>query len=120
MAKAKISSDKFLNRELSWIEFNARVLSEGLRSDVPLLERLMFLSIVTSNFNEFFQVRVASIKRLLKNAPGVKDISGLTPKQQLRAISERAHEVMSEQQECLKNQILPLLAKEGLDRKSVV
>lgn len=47
MAKAKISSDKFLNRELSWIEFNARVLSEGLRSDVPLLERLMFLSIVT-------------------------------------------------------------------------
>ena len=113
MATAKISSDKFLNRELSWIEFNARVLHEGLRSDIPLLERLTFLSIVTSNFNEFFQVRVASIKRLLKNTPGAKDSSGLSPKQQLRAISERAHEVMGEQQECLKNQILPLLAKEG-------
>lgn len=113
--KTKITEtkDTFLNRELSWIEFNARVLHEGLRSDIPLLERITFLSIVTSNFNEFFQVRVASIKRLLKTAPTSKDISGLTPKQQIKAISARAHEVMAKQQECLKTQIIPQLAKEG-------
>ncbi|MBQ7620220.1 MAG: hypothetical protein IJS51_08840, partial [Treponema sp.] len=77
MAAAKTTGkDIFLNRELSWIEFNDRVLREGKRTDIPLLEQLTFLSIVTSNFNEFFQVRVASVKRLLKNAPGGKDISG--------------------------------------------
>lgn len=113
MATAKSVSDKFINRELSWIEFNARVLHEGLRRDIPLLERINFLSIVTSNFNEFFQVRVASVRRLLKRAPSSKDISGLTPKQQLKAISVRAHEVMEQQQECLKKEIIPALAKEG-------
>ena len=113
VSKKQSTGDKFLNRELSWIEFNARVLREGLRSDIPLLEQLMFLSIVTSNFNEFFQVRVASVKRLLKNAPGGKDISGRTPKQQLKDISARAREVMSEQQDALKKKIVPALAKEG-------
>lgn len=111
--KKQTTDDKFLNRELSWIEFNARVLREGLRDDIPLLEQLTFLSIVTSNFNEFFQVRVASVKRLLKNAPGGKDISGRTPKQQLKDISARAREVMSEQQDALKKKIVPALAREG-------
>ncbi len=110
--------DKFLNRELSWIEFNARVLHEGLRHDIPLLERVNFLSIVTSNFNEFFQVRVGSLKRLLKSKSVAKDISGLTPKQQLKAISLRAHEVMAAQQECLKKEIVPALAKEGFVYKT--
>ncbi len=109
----KIQADKFLNRELSWIEFNGRVLREGLRSDIPLLEQLNFLSIVTSNFNEFFQVRVASVRRLLKNAPGGKDISGRTPKQQLKDICLRAREVMAQQQDALKKKIIPALAKEG-------
>ena len=69
----------YTNRELSWIEFNARVLYQACRQDLPLLERVQFLSIVTSNFNEFFQVRVASIKRMLKVDPRKKDISGYTP-----------------------------------------
>ena len=60
-----MSKNIFFNRELSWIEFNARVLNQATRKDLPLLDRIQFLSIVTSNFNEFFQVRVASIKRLL-------------------------------------------------------
>ena len=77
------------------------------------MEQLNFLSIVTSNFNEFFQVRVASVKRLFKNSPGGKDISGRTPKQQLKDISERAHQVMKEQQEALQKKIIPALAKEG-------
>ena len=118
MAQAKASAkttskDIFLNRELSWIEFNYRVLREGKRADIPLLEQLNFLSIVTSNFNEFFQVRVASVKRLLKNSPGGKDISGRTPKQQLKEISERARAVMGEQQEALQKRVIPALAKEG-------
>ena len=57
--------NRYFNRELSWLEFNARVLHQGLRKELPLLERLQFLSIVTSNFDEFFQVRVASVKRTL-------------------------------------------------------
>ena len=111
--KMQAQNDLFLNRELSWIEFNGRVLREGLRNDIPLLEQLNFLSIVTSNFNEFFQVRVASVKRLLKTSPGGKDISGRTPKQQLKDISERARAVMKEQQDALQKKIIPALAKEG-------
>ena len=64
-----MSENRFFNRELSWLEFNARVLHQGLRKELPLLERLQFLSIVTSNFDEFFQVRVASVKRTFFDKP---------------------------------------------------
>ena len=64
-----MSENKFINRELSWLEFNARVLKQGLRKELPLLERLQFLSIVSSNFDEFFQVRVAATKRMLESYP---------------------------------------------------
>jgi len=104
---------RFFNRELSWIEFNNRVLHQGLRKDLPLLERLQFLSIVTSNFDEFFQVRVASAKRALFENPDSADVSGLTPAMQLTSISARAHQLIKEQQFCLLNDILPELAKEG-------
>lgn len=107
--------NRFFNRELSWLEFNARVLNQGLRKDIPLLERLQFLSIVTSNFDEFFQVRVASVKRMLYENPEFVDISGLTPKTELTYISERAHQIIQTQQECLHNDILPQLSKRGLE-----
>ncbi len=106
--------NKFFNRELSWLEFNARVLYQGLRKELPLLERLQFLSIVTSNFDEFFQVRVASVKRQLFDNPEVTDISGLTPKMILTAISSRAHQIVRSQQDCLMKDILPELARKGL------
>ena len=108
-----METEKFFNRELSWIEFNARVLHEARRKDIPLLERLQYLSIVSSNFNEFFQVRVAAIKRLEMSTPKMQDSSGYTPKSLLRNISLRVHEIMNEQQNCLKNEILPELEKEG-------
>lgn len=106
--------DAFFNRELSWLEFNARVLYQGLRKELPLLERLQFLSIVTSNFDEFFQVRVASVKRTLFEMPDKVDVSGRTPEAVLGAISKRAHEIIRSQQDCLMNDVLPALSKKGL------
>ena len=109
-----MSENIFFNRELSWLEFNARVLKQGLRKELPLLERLQFLSIVSSNFDEFFQVRVAATKRMLESAPDLADASGLTPKMLLSSISARAHQIIRQQQECLVNDLLPALGKEGL------
>lgn len=102
---------RFFNRELSWIEFNGRVLHQALRKDLPLLERLQFLSIISSNFDEFFQVRVASEKRLQFTNPDQVDISGLTPELVLHQISARAHQIIRNQHECLKNDVLPELAR---------
>ena len=104
---------RYFNRELSWLEFNARVLFQGLRKELPLMERLQFLSIVTSNFDEFFQVRVASVKRALYQEPDHPDVSGLTPQLQLTSISARAHQIIREQQNCLMKDVLPELAKNG-------
>ena len=106
--------ERYFNRELSWLEFNARVLFQGLNKELPLLERLQFLSIVTSNFDEFFQVRVASLKRLLEENPTYVDVSGLSPQMVLTSISARAHQIIRTQQECLMADILPELAIEGL------
>ena len=105
--------NRFFNRELSWLEFNARVLFQALRKELPLLERLQFLSIVTSNFDEFFQVRVASVKRLLAEEPSSVDISGLTSQLVLTSISARAHQIIRTQHNCLMNDILPKLAEKG-------
>ena len=105
--------DRFFNRELSWLEFNARVLFQGLNKELPLLERLQFLSIVTSNFDEFFQVRVASVKRLLMENSNQMDASGLSPQMILTSISARAHQIVRSQQECLMTDILPSLAEKG-------
>ena len=106
--------NRFFNRELSWLEFNARVLHLALRKDLPLMERLQFLTIVTSNFDEFFQVRVAATKRMLDSDPDKADASGLTPQMVLNGISARAHQIIREQQNCLMNDILPSLADKGL------
>ena len=105
--------NRFFNRELSWLEFNARVLFQALRKELPLLERLQFLSIVTSNFDEFFQVRVASVKRLLAEDPSSVDVSGLTSQLVLTSISARAHQIIRTQHNCLMNDILPKLAEKG-------
>ncbi|NLK45800.1 MAG: polyphosphate kinase 1 [Treponema sp.] len=100
---------KFFNRELSWIEFNARVLSLAERQDVPLLERVKFLGIVSSNFDEFFMIRVAGLKRKQRKNPEWKDISDLTAAAQLKEISKRVHEIQKKQYNCFNNEILPSL-----------
>ncbi len=104
----------FFNRELSWIEFNARVLYEACRKELPLIERLKFIAIVSSNFDEFFQVRVAAIKRLESISPHHKDASGRTASQLLKEISTRCHQLIKVQHSCLATDVLPHLAQEGI------
>ncbi len=105
---------RLFNRELSWIEFNARVLDEALRDDVPLLERLRFLTIVSSNFDEFFMVRVASLKEECLRSPESCDTAGVPVRERLSRLSARVHELVNTQFRCLREEILPGLEREGL------
>ncbi|MCQ2575546.1 MAG: polyphosphate kinase 1 [Treponema sp.] len=109
-----MSENQFINRELSEIEFNARVLAQALRTDLPLLERLQYLAIVTSNFDEFFRVRVAAIKQMEASEPESKDSSGLTPSEALRKISARSHKIFEQQHNCLMNDLLPAIKNKNL------
>ncbi len=110
----KKGETRYFSRELSWIEFNARVLDEARQPSVPLLERLRFLTIVSSNFDEFFMVRVAALKAQCARDPETRDGSGMCPREQLERLSSRVHELVSIQYECLLGDILPGLAKEGV------
>ena len=101
----------YLNRELSWLDFNERVLEEAQDKTNPLMERLKFLSITASNLDEFFMVRVASLYRSENPTP---DASGLTPDAQLAAISRRIHEMMVRQYNCFTRSLLPAMEKEGI------
>ncbi|MDR1618024.1 MAG: polyphosphate kinase 1, partial [Treponema sp.] len=106
----------YFNRDLSWIDFNRRVLEEGLRRDLPPLERLSFLSIVSTNFDEFFMVRVAAMKRLAHSrGDGAADPSLLSPAEQLREVSRRTRSVMERQYHCLVHEVFPDLARGGLE-----
>jgi polyphosphate kinase len=110
----KREPELFLNRELSWLEFNARVLEEAGDATSPLLERLKFGCIVASNLDEFFMVRVAALKNALAEGDTAPDVAGLTPAQQLQRISERAHAMVDELYATLTGEILPPLAERGL------
>lgn len=105
---------RYFSRDLSWVDFNERVLEEGLRADLPLLERLKFLAIVSSNFDEFFMVRVAALKRAARSG-GQADPSGLGPDDQLRAIARKVRGLMERQYACFTEELLPALAAEGLE-----
>jgi polyphosphate kinase len=88
---------RFLNRELSWLEFNQRVLDEARDEGLPLLERLKFLAITASNLDEFFMVRVGGLRLLVEQGITTPDPSGMSPAQQLAAISQRAHQMVPKQ-----------------------
>lgn len=85
------AADLFLNRELSLLEFNRRVLEQARDERVPLLERLKFLCISSSNLDEFFEIRVAGLQQLAELNPSQRGPDGLTPAENLAAISQRAH-----------------------------
>ena len=107
------SPDLYINRELSWLEFNHRVLEQGLDAGLPLLERLKFFGIVNSNLDEFFLVRVAWLTQSLLSSGRRRDVSGMTPAEQLDAISERVHR-MVEQHSAGVRGVFKLLAEHGL------
>lgn len=105
----------YINRELSWLSFNYRVLEEAMDSTNPLFERLKFLSITSSNLDEFFMVRVAGLKDQVKMGYGKPDNkSGMTPKEQLSSISERTHQMMDQLYHTFYELILPELQNEGI------
>jgi polyphosphate kinase len=109
-----MDSNAFVNRDLSWLEFNRRVLEEAQDPSVPLLERVKFLAIFSSNLDEFFMVRVATLKRRLHAGEPTSGPDGLTPAETLAAVSGRVHELADDQHRCFLQEIQPLLAAEGV------
>jgi len=105
---------QFLNRELSWLEFNQRVLEEAQDGNNPLLERLKFFCIASSNLDEFFEVRVAGLKQQIESAIVERSTDGLTASEAFREITRRVRRMVEEQYKCWREQLMPLLAKNGI------
>ena len=107
---------RYINRELSWLTFNQRVLDEAADHNVPLLERLKFLAITASNLDEFFMVRIGSLKSLIERGGAGSDASGLTPSETLAAARTRITSMVAEQYRLLSHELLPELAKHDIRR----
>src|SRR4030081_707866 len=108
------ASQHYINRELSFLDFNQRVLAQAFDQSVPLLERLRFLCISSSNLDEFFEIRVAGLKQLLELGTGQFATDTLSLQEQLVAIHERAMRLCSEQYRCLNDVLLPALQAQGI------
>src|SRR5689334_5593835 len=108
------ASQNYINRELSFLEFNQRVLAQAFDETVPLLERLRFLCISSSNLDEFFEIRVAGLKQLLELGSGQFATDTLSLQEQLVAIHQRATRLCNEQYRCLNEVLLPAMRQEGI------
>ncbi len=104
----------YINREISWLEFNQRVLNQAFRRDLPLLERVKFLAISASNLDEFFQVRVGGLTLQRQAGKDAPDAAGLSPAEQLERIRERATEMIQAQYRLMGEELLPALQEQGL------
>jgi polyphosphate kinase len=104
----------FLNRELSWLAFNERVLEEARDGSLPLYERLKFIGIVSSNFDEFFMIRVAGLKQQIVGKVAETPADGMTPAEQLAAISDKVHALVAEQDRIWREELCPQLAAAGM------
>lgn len=107
--------ENFTNRELSWLEFNQRILGEARDRKNPLFERMKFLSITASNLDEFFMVRIASLKDMVNAGYQKKDIAGMTAQEQLRALNEKMQAFCEKQYTTYNRALLPKLSEEGLE-----
>ena len=123
MAKSKDKKNKgidfenpkyYINRELSWLAFNERVLSEAEDTENPLFEKLKFLSISASNLDEFFMVRVASLKDMINADYKKLDIAGMTAKEQLEEVLLAVHDFVDKQYKIYNNKLVPALLSNGL------
>ncbi|HEV7866496.1 MAG TPA: polyphosphate kinase 1 [Chthoniobacteraceae bacterium] len=104
----------FLSRELSWLEFNQRVLNEALSPSNPLLERVKFFTITSSNLDEFFEVRVAGLKQQIESDVVERSIDGRTATETFRAITKRVRQMIDVQYRCWRDELLPALARNGI------
>ena len=109
-----LDSKNYVNRELSWLEFDFRILNEARDKSISLFERLKFLSITASNLDEFFMVRVASLKDMVHAKYKKPDIAGLRPEEQLELIGEKTHELVALQYSTYNRSLLPALKQQGL------
>ena len=109
-----LPDDRFLDREMSWLQFNERVLELAADESVPLLERARYLAIFASNLDEFFMVRVAGLKRRIATGLAVRSASGLEPREVLEQISVFAHELMVMHAQVFDDQVRPALIEEGI------
>jgi polyphosphate kinase len=103
-----------INRELSWLQFNARVLAEAQDSRVPALERIKFLSIFSTNLDEFYMVRVAGLRRQVAANIQPSTVDGLTPREQIDMIDSKVREMLDQARRCLHDELLPILAEHGV------
>ena len=104
----------FINRELSWLEFNQRVLDEALDPRIPLLERVKYFCIFSSNLDEFFEVRVAGIKQHMESEAVERSLDGLTATETFRAVTRRIRRMVVRQYACWRNQLRPALSRNGI------
>ena len=117
---SKLPKRRFFNRELSWLEFNQRVLEHASDAKTPLMERLKFLAITSSNLDEFFMVRVGGLRLKLRKSKSSVEPSGLSTADQLESILYRHAQMVSDQYSELLEQIEPLLAEREIQRATLV
>lgn len=114
VTEGELPADRFLNRELSWLAFNQRVLELAQDSHLPLLERVKFLSIYASNLDEFFMVRVAGLKRRIATGIAVKSVSGMLPRETHDAVLAKSYESMLEHAKTFRDDLIPQLEAQGI------
>lgn len=114
MEKTIYKEENFINRELSWLQFEERVLEEAMDENNPLLERVKFLGITASNLDEFFMIRVASLREMIHAGYEGKDIAGYTPSEQIKMVSQVAHRISDAQDRTFKDIIFPRLIDNGI------
>src|SRR6202048_2742347 len=118
-AKKFSAPENFINRELSWLEFNRRVLEEAQDATQPLIERIKFLSIFSSNLDEFFEIRVAGIKQQIESETSDVGPDGLSPTEIFNQIQRLAHELVATEYDLFNKELLPALTKNGIRIRDV-